>query len=136
MHVIISATKETANWSSILTRIPSDDLAFESYEAGYIRPAFLYVILSINTLSHLLALVLDSERENPLFRTPIGKNPKHILDIGTDKGNWAMYVKREPPSSSRNRQDLYQHNTCITSDVADMFPSGECQSQEIYSAVN
>lgn len=57
----------------------------------------LYVILTLNTLSHLLALVLDSERENPLFRSPVGKNPTHVLDIGTGKGNWAMYVKRESP---------------------------------------
>jgi ubiquinone/menaquinone biosynthesis C-methylase UbiE len=44
----------------------------------------------------LLALVLDSERENPLFRAPVGKNPEHILDIGTGKGNWAVYVRRDP----------------------------------------
>lgn len=59
--------------------------------------SFLYAIINLNTLSHLLALILDSERENPLFRAPVGKNPKHILDIGTGKGNWAMYVGREPP---------------------------------------
>lgn len=90
MHVIVSSIKEAASWWSILTRIPADDMAFESYEAGYAWPTFLYVIITLNTLSHLLALVLDSERENPLFRSPVGKNPTHVLDIGTGKGNWAM----------------------------------------------
>lgn len=51
---------------------------------------YVIIILTLNTLSHLLALVLDSERENPLFRSPVGKNPTHVLDIGTGKGNWAM----------------------------------------------
>jgi ubiquinone/menaquinone biosynthesis C-methylase UbiE len=53
-------------------------------------------MITVNTSRHLLALVLDSERENPLFRAPVGKNPEHILDIGTGKGNWAVYVRREP----------------------------------------
>lgn len=98
MYVIVSGIKEAANWCSILTRVPADDLAFESYEAGYVWSTSLYVILILNTLSHLLALVLDSERENPLFRSPVGKNPTHILDIGTGKGTWAMYVRRESPA--------------------------------------
>lgn len=41
--------------------------------------------------SHLVALVLDSDRENPLFRSPV-KDPQQILDIGTGKGIWAMYA--------------------------------------------
>lgn len=41
MHVAASSTKEIANLCPILTRVPSDDLAFESYEAGYVRPTFL-----------------------------------------------------------------------------------------------
>lgn len=41
--------------------------------------------------SHLLALVLDSDRKNPLFRAPV-KDPQQILDLGTGKGIWAMYV--------------------------------------------
>ncbi|KAI1839103.1 hypothetical protein DTO006G1_757 [Penicillium roqueforti] len=70
--------------------VPSDDLAFESYEAG-----------------HLLALVLDSERENPLFRAPIEKDPKHILDIGTGKGNWAIDVADMFPSTTVRGVDLF-----------------------------
>ena len=44
--------------------------------------------------SHLVALVMDSDRENPLFRAPV-KDPKNILDLGTGLGNWAMYVDRK-----------------------------------------
>ncbi|KAJ5686814.1 hypothetical protein N7536_009433 [Penicillium majusculum] len=70
--------------------VPADDLAFESYEAG-----------------HLLALVLDSERENPLFRSPVGKSPTHILDIGTGKGNWAIDVADMFPSATVRGVDLF-----------------------------
>lgn len=45
----------------------------------------------ILTSRHLVALVLDSDRENPLFRAPV-RDPQHILDLGTGKGIWAMYV--------------------------------------------
>lgn len=34
---------------------------------------------------------MDSDHANPLFRAPV-KDPKHILDLGTGLGNWAMYV--------------------------------------------
>ncbi|OQE00705.1 hypothetical protein PENVUL_c047G01343 [Penicillium vulpinum] len=70
--------------------LPSDEQAFESYEAA-----------------HLLALVLESERENPLFRAPIGKNAKHILDIGTGKGDWAIDVADMLPSATIRGVDLF-----------------------------
>lgn len=41
---------------------------------------------------HLVALIMESERNNPFFRSPIGDSPQHILDIGTGQGTWAMYV--------------------------------------------
>lgn len=37
---------------------------------------------------------MDSDYDNPLFRAPV-KDPKHILDLGTGLGNWAMYVERK-----------------------------------------
>ncbi|KAI3066085.1 hypothetical protein CBS147339_8909 [Penicillium roqueforti] len=55
------AMKEDDYWS------PSDDQQFEAFEIG-----------------HMVFLVLDHDRENPLHHSPIGKSPKHILDIGTD----------------------------------------------------
>lgn len=42
---------------------------------------------------HLVDLILDSDRDNPLFRSPIGADrelPLQVLDIGTGKGTWAM----------------------------------------------
>lgn len=44
---------------------------------------------------HLVDLIMDSDRSNPLFRSPIGadrERPLQVLDIGTGKGTWAMYV--------------------------------------------
>ncbi|CAI7596102.1 unnamed protein product [Penicillium manginii] len=63
---------------------------FETYEAG-----------------HLLTLVLDSERDNPLFRSPIVKNPKHILDLGTGKGVWAIDVADMFPDATVRGVDLF-----------------------------
>jgi ubiquinone/menaquinone biosynthesis C-methylase UbiE len=48
----------------------------------------------------LVALIMDSDHDNPLFRAPV-KDPKNILDLGTGLGNWAMYVERKHLSSPR-----------------------------------
>ncbi|KAJ6178219.1 hypothetical protein N7519_008680 [Penicillium mononematosum] len=61
------AMKEDDYWS------PSDEQQFEAFEIG-----------------HMMFMVLDHERENPLHHAPIGKSPQHILDIGTGKGTWAI----------------------------------------------
>ncbi|KAJ5097856.1 hypothetical protein N7532_004857 [Penicillium argentinense] len=70
--------------------VPSDDQMFETYEAG-----------------HLVALILDSERENPLFRSPVGRDPKHILDLGTGKGVWAIDVADMFPDATVRGVDLF-----------------------------
>ncbi|KAJ5581715.1 hypothetical protein N7535_000335 [Penicillium sp. DV-2018c] len=69
--------------------IPSDEKQFETYEAG-----------------HLVALVMDSDQENPLFRSPV-KNPKHILDLGTGQGNWAIDVADMFPEATVRGVDLF-----------------------------
>jgi hypothetical protein len=51
-----------------------------------------YEAQQLITLRHLCALILESSHDNPFFRSPIGPSPEHILDIGTGKGTWAMYV--------------------------------------------
>lgn len=43
-------------------------------------------------IRHFAALIMESERNNPFFRSPIGDSPLHILDIGTGQGIWGMYV--------------------------------------------
>lgn len=53
---------------------------------------FLFLQIITNYYSHLVALVMDSDHDNPLFRAPV-KDPKHILDLGTGLGNWPMYVE-------------------------------------------
>ncbi|KAJ5310324.1 oxidoreductase [Penicillium atrosanguineum] len=70
--------------------VPSDDQMFETYEAG-----------------HLVAMVLDSDKENPLFRSPVGSQPKHVLDIGTGKGNWAIDVADMFPDATVRGVDLF-----------------------------
>lgn len=40
--------------------------------------------------AHLTYLILDSQQKNPLFRSPIPDTAKHILDIGTGNGPWAV----------------------------------------------
>lgn len=73
--------------------IPSDELQFETYEAG-----------------HLVDLILDSDRENPLFRAPIGQDREEslqILDIGTGKGTWALDVADMFPNATVRGVDLF-----------------------------
>lgn len=66
---------------------------------GMLSP-FRLALQMIDHLRHLLALVLEAGTDNPLFRSPVGNNPKHILDLGTGKGNWAMYVNPKVLSAS------------------------------------
>ncbi|KAJ5774771.1 hypothetical protein N7457_009667 [Penicillium paradoxum] len=70
--------------------VPSDEKQFETYEAG-----------------HLVALVMESDQDNPLFRAPIGDNPKNILDLGTGKGNWAIDVADMFPTTTVRGVDLF-----------------------------
>ncbi|KAJ5772571.1 hypothetical protein N7520_003100 [Penicillium odoratum] len=70
--------------------MPSDEQMFDSYEAG-----------------HLVALVLESDKANPLFRSPIGDRPAHILDLGTGKGNWAIDVADMYPETTVRGVDLF-----------------------------
>ena len=49
---------------------------------------------------HLQFQILDSDRENSLFYSPIPLDAKHILDIGTGDANWAIDVADEMPDSA------------------------------------
>ncbi|KAJ5100602.1 hypothetical protein N7456_006654 [Penicillium angulare] len=91
-----NASYSVDDWESYQTLkdgtsfVPSDDQQFETYEAG-----------------HITALLMESHRENPLFRAPIGPNPQHILDIGTGQGSWAIDVADMYPHATVRGVDLY-----------------------------
>ncbi|KAJ5655858.1 hypothetical protein N7507_007808 [Penicillium longicatenatum] len=71
-------------------RGPSDDQQFEAFEIG-----------------HMVFLVLDHHQPSPFFRSPIGDSPKHILDIGTGQGSWAIDVADMYPSATVRGVDLF-----------------------------
>ncbi|KAJ6010831.1 hypothetical protein N7451_002243 [Penicillium sp. IBT 35674x] len=68
---------------------PSDDLQFEAYETG-----------------HIIYLLLDYNQRNPLHRAPI-ESPKHVLDVGTGKGSWAIDMADMYPEATVRGVDLY-----------------------------
>lgn len=42
---------------------------------------------------HMVDLILNHHKENPLFQSPVGHDRDaniRILDIGTGKGTWAL----------------------------------------------
>lgn len=44
---------------------------------------------------HQTMRILESQQKNHFFRSPISKNAKNVLDIGTGQGNWAIDVARQ-----------------------------------------
>lgn len=59
---------------------PSDDQQFEAIE-----------------MVHIVFTVMDSQEPNPLFRSPIGPDAKHIIDIGCGEASWAIDVSDQNP---------------------------------------
>lgn len=43
-------------------------------------------------------LILDSQRREPLFQSPIGEKSQNVLDIGTGDGTWALEVADKYPN--------------------------------------
>ena len=60
---------------------PSDDKQFEVYETA-----------------HLMFLILDSQRRNPLFMSPLSEKAQNVLDIGTGDATWALDVADKFPN--------------------------------------
>ena len=69
---------------------PSDDEQFESQATG-----------------HHVQLILNQQRDNPLFRSPLGDNAQHVLDFGTGSGEWAIDVADRFPNLTVHGVDLY-----------------------------
>lgn len=68
---------------------PADEQQFETYEVG-----------------HLAALLMNSDKQNPLFCAPINE-PKHVLDVGTGQGAWAVDVADMFPNAIVRGVDLF-----------------------------
>lgn len=68
---------------------PSDERQFETYEVG-----------------HLLCLLMNLDSPNPLFKAPVVA-PKHVLDIGTGQGSWAVDMADMFPNAVVRGVDLY-----------------------------
>ena len=61
--------------------LPSDDKQFEVFET-----------------THLIYLILDSQRRNPLFQSPLSEKARYALDIGTGDASWAIDVADKFPN--------------------------------------
>ena len=51
--------------------MPSDERQYDSMEAG-----------------HMAYTVIESQQDNPYFRSKLSPEAQHIIDLGTGKGNW------------------------------------------------
>lgn len=68
---------------------PSDEKQFETYEVG-----------------HLACLARHIGDPNPLYMSPVPK-PKHVLDIGTGRGSWAIDMADMLPDTLVRGVDLF-----------------------------
>lgn len=68
---------------------PSDERQFETYEVG-----------------HLACLLMNADAPNPLYLAPV-TSPKHVLDIGTGQGSWAIDVADMFPNAIVRGVDLF-----------------------------
>ncbi len=49
-------------------------------------------------MTHLMYLVLDGQKENPLFRSPLSDSATNVLDLGTGGGEFAIDVADRYPN--------------------------------------
>ncbi|KAJ5358162.1 hypothetical protein N7541_005320 [Penicillium brevicompactum] len=70
--------------------LPSDEQQFDAYESG-----------------HITAFLVERHQSNPFFRSPVGAGLKHVLDIGTGKGSWAIDVADMFPNAIVRGVDLF-----------------------------
>lgn len=57
----------------------------------------------------MLMLILDSQRSNTLFRSPISPKSQHIIDLGTGSGEWAIDVADRYPHGKLVNHLLHRH---------------------------
>ena len=51
--------------------------------------------------------IMESQQENPFFRSPISPKAQHVLDLGTGQGGWAISVADRFPNLTVHGVDLY-----------------------------
>lgn len=51
--------------------------------------------------------VLESQQDNPYFRSELSDRAQHIIDLGTGKGDWAIAVADRFPNITVHGVDLY-----------------------------
>lgn len=66
---------------------------------------------------HMLMLIMDSQRRNTLFRSPLPPNAQHVIDVGTGAGDWALdvadaYPNRRYFQTSDSQQMLTRFSHC------------------------
>lgn len=77
------------------------------------RLLFIFPFISSANVSqhmqaqHLAFFILDSQQQNPFFRSPISKSAKNILDLGTGNADWAIGVADMLPEATVHGVDLY-----------------------------
>ncbi len=69
---------------------PADERQFDVLKAG-----------------HMVFRVLDSQEENPLFRSPLNDKVQNILDIGTGDGSWPINVADNFPNIGVHGVDIF-----------------------------
>ena len=60
----------------------------------------------VESLTHLIYLILDSQQKNVLFRAPLGHEPRNVLDVGCGSAEWAIQMADHYPDVHVNGVDL------------------------------
>ncbi|KAJ5684486.1 uncharacterized protein N7477_000831 [Penicillium maclennaniae] len=90
LNIVNNKSTRYENLKQFTYAVAVDDKQFEAYEC-----------------IHIVALLSEIRSDNPYFISPIGDSPKHILDLGTGKGTWAIEVADRFPNTTVRGVDLF-----------------------------
>lgn len=60
----------------------------------------------VESLTHLIYLILDSQQKNVLFRAPLAHEARNVLDVGCGSAEWAIQMADHYPDVNVNGVDL------------------------------